>query len=79
MFVIYRGSGRRWRSTRQDDLEQLEETDLLPSGGFATLVPEFAVLDLAACFRLWCDVPGFRVAYHDLSRALPIWSARVCK
>lgn len=35
-----------------------------PEGGFAALVPEFVVGDLAASLHFWCDVLGFRVAYQ---------------
>ena len=34
-----------------------------PPGGFAPLVPEFAVTDLAASLRFWCGPLGFTVAY----------------
>lgn len=35
----------------------------LPEGGFAPLVPELDVTDLAASLRFWCGLLGFRVAY----------------
>lgn len=35
----------------------------LPEGGFAALVPELDVTDLAASLRFWCELLGFRVAY----------------
>jgi catechol 2,3-dioxygenase-like lactoylglutathione lyase family enzyme len=35
-----------------------------PIGGFATLVPELTVLDLAASLRFWCAVLGFEIAYQ---------------
>ena len=35
-----------------------------PTGGFATLVPELTVLDLAASLRFWCAVLGFEIAYQ---------------
>jgi catechol 2,3-dioxygenase-like lactoylglutathione lyase family enzyme len=35
-----------------------------PTGGFAPLVPELDVLDLAASLRFWCGPLGFRVAYE---------------
>jgi len=34
-----------------------------PAGGFAPLVPELDVANLAASLRFWCDGLGFRVAY----------------
>ncbi|GEO83896.1 MULTISPECIES: bleomycin resistance protein [Alphaproteobacteria] len=34
-----------------------------PTGGFAALVPELDVTDLAASLAFWCDCLGFRVAY----------------
>ena len=34
-----------------------------PSGGFAALVPELTVHDLAASLRFWCGALGFSVAY----------------
>jgi catechol 2,3-dioxygenase-like lactoylglutathione lyase family enzyme len=37
--------------------------DRPPQDGFAALVPEFDVSDLAASLRFWCDGLGFRVAY----------------
>jgi hypothetical protein len=38
--------------------------DRLPTGGFAPLVPELIVLDLARSRAFWCDVLGFQVAYQ---------------
>ena len=35
-----------------------------PTGGFAALVPELTVLDLAASVRFWCAVLGFEIAYQ---------------
>jgi catechol 2,3-dioxygenase-like lactoylglutathione lyase family enzyme len=35
----------------------------VPSGGFAPLVPELDVTDIAASLRFWCDLLGFIVAY----------------
>jgi catechol 2,3-dioxygenase-like lactoylglutathione lyase family enzyme len=35
-----------------------------PTGGFATLVRELTVLDLAASLRFWCAVLGFEIAYR---------------
>ena len=35
-----------------------------PTGGFAALVPEFVVGDLAASLHFWCDLLGFRIAYR---------------
>ncbi|CAM5463932.1 hypothetical protein FALB51S_03159 [Frigidibacter albus] len=35
----------------------------LPEGGFAPLVPELDVRDLAASLRFWCGLLGFCVAY----------------
>ncbi len=34
-----------------------------PVDGFAALVPELSVTDLAASLRFWCDLLGFSVAY----------------
>ncbi len=41
-------------------------TDRLPTGGFAPLVPELDVLDLARSKAFWCDVLGFQVAYQRI-------------
>jgi catechol 2,3-dioxygenase-like lactoylglutathione lyase family enzyme len=38
--------------------------DQLPTGGFATLVPEFSVVNLEESRQFWCDLLGFRVAYE---------------
>lgn len=35
-----------------------------PTGGFAPLVPELDVSDLAGSLRFWCDQLGFRIAYE---------------
>src|SRR6266851_5510954 len=35
-----------------------------PTGGFAVLVPELTVFDLAASLRFWCSVLGFEIAYQ---------------
>ncbi|WP_426956177.1 bleomycin resistance protein [Muricoccus radiodurans] len=35
----------------------------MPAGGFAPLVPELAVTDLAESLRFWCGPLGFAVAY----------------
>ena len=35
-----------------------------PTGGFAELVPELTVLDLAASVHFWCAVLGFEIAYQ---------------
>ena len=35
-----------------------------PTGGFAPLVPELSVFDLARSKAFWCDVLGFEVAYQ---------------
>ncbi len=35
-----------------------------PTGGFAKLIPEFDVVDLAASLRFWCDGLGFAIAYQ---------------
>ena len=35
----------------------------MPPSGFAALVPELVVADLAASLRFWCDLLGFEVAY----------------
>ncbi len=34
-----------------------------PAGGFAALVPELGVADIAASLRFWCGPLGFQVAY----------------
>jgi len=39
-----------------------------PTGGFAPLVPELDVTDLAASLRFWCGPLGFRVAYERPER-----------
>ena len=39
-----------------------------PTGGFARLVPELAVLDLAASLHFWCEVVGFSMAYQRPER-----------
>jgi catechol 2,3-dioxygenase-like lactoylglutathione lyase family enzyme len=36
----------------------------LPTGGFARLVPELDVFDLAKSKAFWCDVLGFEIAYE---------------
>lgn len=38
-------------------------TGTLPQGGFAPLVPELDVTDIAASLTFWCDLLGFSVAY----------------
>jgi catechol 2,3-dioxygenase-like lactoylglutathione lyase family enzyme len=38
-------------------------TGQAPDGGFAALVPELGVSDIAASLRFWCGLLGFRVAY----------------
>ena len=38
-------------------------TGAAPTGGFAPLVPELDVEDLATSLAFWCGVLGFRVAY----------------
>ena len=38
-------------------------SESLPSGGFAPLVPELNVRDLARSVAFWCDVLGFACAY----------------
>jgi catechol 2,3-dioxygenase-like lactoylglutathione lyase family enzyme len=43
-------------------------TDHPPTGGFATLIPELAVLDLATSLGFWCDVLGFKIAYQRPER-----------
>ncbi len=40
----------------------------LPVGGFASMVPEFDVLDLEASLGFWCGGPGFTVAYDRPER-----------
>jgi catechol 2,3-dioxygenase-like lactoylglutathione lyase family enzyme len=39
-------------------------SDRLPTGGFASLVPELDVSDLGASKSFWCDLLGFRIAYQ---------------
>jgi catechol 2,3-dioxygenase-like lactoylglutathione lyase family enzyme len=34
-----------------------------PTEGFAPLVPELDVFDLAASLHFWCEILGFRIAY----------------
>lgn len=41
-----------------------DRDDGLPEGGFAPLVPELDVTDLAASLRFWCAALGFRIAYQ---------------
>ncbi|WP_349628979.1 bleomycin resistance protein [Bradyrhizobium diazoefficiens] len=38
--------------------------DRLPIGGFARLVPELDVYDLAHSKTFWCDILGFQIAYQ---------------
>ena len=38
--------------------------DAVPAGGFASLVPELDVTELAASLEFWCGALGFRVAYE---------------
>jgi catechol 2,3-dioxygenase-like lactoylglutathione lyase family enzyme len=38
-------------------------SDRLPAGGFAPVVPELDVRDLARSLAFWCDGIGFAVAY----------------
>ncbi len=38
--------------------------DALPAGGFAPLVPELDVLDLARSLDFWTRLLGFRIAYQ---------------
>jgi catechol 2,3-dioxygenase-like lactoylglutathione lyase family enzyme len=38
--------------------------DQPPTGGFAALVPELTVLDIAASVHFWRDVLGFEIAYQ---------------
>jgi catechol 2,3-dioxygenase-like lactoylglutathione lyase family enzyme len=38
--------------------------DRLPTGGFAPLVPELDVFDLATSKAFWCDILGFQIAYQ---------------
>ena len=47
------------------------DTDLgtSPKGGFARLVPELIVTDLAASQAFWCDILGFAVAYQRPSES----------
>lgn len=40
------------------------EGDRLPTGGFARLVPEIDVFDLARSKTFWCDILGFQIAYQ---------------
>src|ERR1700749_3316979 len=46
------------------DLSMTNPSDRLPTGGFAPLVPELAVFDLARSKAFWCDVLGFQIAYQ---------------
>ena len=39
-------------------------SDHPPAGGFARLVPELTVLDLATSLRFWCNLLGFEIAYQ---------------
>jgi catechol 2,3-dioxygenase-like lactoylglutathione lyase family enzyme len=39
-------------------------SDRSPTGGFAPLVPELDVFDLARSRAFWCDILGFAVAYQ---------------
>ncbi|MGU3359845.1 bleomycin resistance protein [Methylobacterium sp. M6A4_1b] len=39
-------------------------SDSLPWGGFAPLVPELDVCDLARSLTFWCDGLGFTIAYE---------------
>jgi catechol 2,3-dioxygenase-like lactoylglutathione lyase family enzyme len=41
-----------------------KSTGRLPTGGFARLVPELDVFDLAKSRAFWCDVLGFQIAYQ---------------
>jgi hypothetical protein len=38
--------------------------DRLPIGGFARLVPELDVFDLAHSKTFWCDILGFQIGYQ---------------
>ncbi|WP_366112856.1 VOC family protein [Bradyrhizobium sp.] len=38
--------------------------DRMPTGGFAPLVPELDVFDLAKSKQFWCDILGFQIAYQ---------------
>ncbi|WP_338664224.1 VOC family protein [Pararoseomonas sp. SCSIO 73927] len=40
-----------------------EGSGQVPEGGFAALVPELSVTEIAASLRFWCGPLGFRVAY----------------
>ena len=42
----------------------MTSSDHSPTDGFASLVPELTVLDLAASLGFWCDVLGFEIAYQ---------------
>lgn len=42
---------------------QAPSTGAQPDGGFALLVPELDVTDLAASLAFWCGLLGFTVAY----------------
>ncbi|KQP31121.1 glyoxalase [Methylobacterium sp. Leaf104] len=42
--------------------------DSLPQGGFAPLVPELDVRDLARSLTFWCDGLGFTIAYERFER-----------
>jgi hypothetical protein len=49
---------------QQDGNLPMATVDHPPAGGFATLVPELTVLDLAARLSFWCAVLGFGIAYQ---------------
>jgi len=42
----------------------INDAEERPAGGFAPLIPEFAVGNLADSLHFWCDLLGFRIAYQ---------------
>ena len=42
----------------------MNTSDHSPTGGYAILVPELTVFDLAESLRFWCAVLGFEIAYQ---------------
>lgn len=43
--------------------DRASSTGNMPQGGFAPMVPELDVTDIAASLHFWCDLLGFSVAY----------------
>lgn len=48
---------------RQSDRNAAPGSGALPQGGFAPLVPELDVRDIAASLAFWCGPLGFAIAY----------------